>query len=398
MTGIPPNQTRTQQGTTSEQHPAPPSHGEQSAQQRVPWDASTALDEAMARLRSVLAESKSELEAQADPEAPVPGSGSAVAPSAASATPSSAAAQSKQTSEEAAQRLFSDIAETRSIARAFDARTDGLATAPVGTPAERAAASAPQSAPDLAPASKTPAAAAPVETLPESGPQQTSVEAAPAAHPTEPKRQPKPRRAPRPQRQPRSEREPRTETEHPPRSEPPSGDGSRPDGRPRGLLELWRTRWVRVLVISVAAALMLGAVAVAVPIIANPPPRAGGDAAAESAASTGLSGDELLTRVGSLMVLPEEAPTIATVEDPATLSAEPFFARAQTGDRVLIFPESRLAVLYRESQHLIINAGTLSVGVDPAARADAPIEEAVEPPAEEAPAEEAPAEEAPAIE
>jgi hypothetical protein len=151
-------------------------------------------------------------------------------------------------------------------------------------------------------------------------------------------------------------------------------------------------------VISVAAALMLGAVAVAVPIIANPPPRAGGDAAAESAASTGLSGDELLTRVGSLMVLPEEAPTIATVEDPATLSAEPFFARAQTGDRVLIFPESRLAVLYRESQHLIINAGTLSVGVDPAARADAPIEEAVEPPAEEAPAEEAPAEEAPAIE
>src|SRR5258708_6866133 len=56
---------------------------------------------------------------------------------------------------------------------------------------------------------------------------------------------------------------------------------------------------------------------------------------------------QLLADVGKLMVLPEgEAPTIATVVDPAKLKSQPFFADAKVGDKVLIYTFARKAILY----------------------------------------------------
>lgn len=64
---------------------------------------------------------------------------------------------------------------------------------------------------------------------------------------------------------------------------------------------------------------------------------------------------ELIEKVGRLIVLPEnEQPTIATVTDLAKLKGQPFFARAQIGDKVLIYSQSKKAILYRPSADKII--------------------------------------------
>lgn len=75
----------------------------------------------------------------------------------------------------------------------------------------------------------------------------------------------------------------------------------------------------------------------------------------------------LINKVGSLIELPiSEVPTIATVSDVKKLSAQPFFAKARNGDKVLIYSKSGKAILYRESNNKIIEVSTLNVsGVSP---------------------------------
>jgi hypothetical protein len=62
----------------------------------------------------------------------------------------------------------------------------------------------------------------------------------------------------------------------------------------------------------------------------------------------------LLAKVGELIQLPDEQPTIATVTDLAPLKDQPFFASAQVGDKVLIFSQAKKAVLYRPSTNKVI--------------------------------------------
>ena len=55
---------------------------------------------------------------------------------------------------------------------------------------------------------------------------------------------------------------------------------------------------------------------------------------------------ELVAKVSKLVVLPEgETPTIATVSDPEALKDQPFFAQAEKGDKVLIYTNSKKAVV-----------------------------------------------------
>ncbi len=64
---------------------------------------------------------------------------------------------------------------------------------------------------------------------------------------------------------------------------------------------------------------------------------------------------ELMEQVGKLIVLPEnEEPTVATVTDLAPLKGQEFFAKAQIGDKVLLFTQSGNAILYRPSEEKII--------------------------------------------
>lgn len=76
--------------------------------------------------------------------------------------------------------------------------------------------------------------------------------------------------------------------------------------------------------------------------------------------------DELKAKVGLLVELPDEQPTIATVSDVSKLQTQPFFAKAQNGDKVLIFTNARRAVLYRPSTNKVIEYAPVNIGNDQA--------------------------------
>lgn len=73
--------------------------------------------------------------------------------------------------------------------------------------------------------------------------------------------------------------------------------------------------------------------------------------------------EQLKTKVGALIELPaNENPTIATVVDASKLKSQAFFANAQNGDRVLMFPEAKKAILYRPSTNKIIEVAPINIG------------------------------------
>lgn len=67
----------------------------------------------------------------------------------------------------------------------------------------------------------------------------------------------------------------------------------------------------------------------------------------------------LSAKVGKLMQLPDETPTVATVQDASKLKGQDFFKDAKNGDKVLIFTSAKKAVIYRESDNKIINSGPI---------------------------------------
>jgi hypothetical protein len=69
----------------------------------------------------------------------------------------------------------------------------------------------------------------------------------------------------------------------------------------------------------------------------------------------------LIEEIGKTIVLPDETPTLATVSDPEKLRDQAFFARSQEGDKVLIYTQSRKAILWRPSIKKIIEISPLSV-------------------------------------
>ncbi len=67
----------------------------------------------------------------------------------------------------------------------------------------------------------------------------------------------------------------------------------------------------------------------------------------------------LAKQLARVIELPDEKPTIATVNDETKLQAQPFFQHAKKGDKVLIFPISHKALLYRPATDKIIDVATL---------------------------------------
>jgi hypothetical protein len=69
----------------------------------------------------------------------------------------------------------------------------------------------------------------------------------------------------------------------------------------------------------------------------------------------------VVNEVGALVSLPHETPSLATVTDPSRLQDQPFFATAMKGDKVLIFPNAKRAVLYRPSTNKVIESAPVNL-------------------------------------
>jgi len=75
--------------------------------------------------------------------------------------------------------------------------------------------------------------------------------------------------------------------------------------------------------------------------------------------------DRLKAEVARLVALPNEEPVIATVTDPSLLTGQTFFATAKAGDKVLIFTESKKAILYDPTAKKILEVAPLGNGLQP---------------------------------
>ncbi|HSX30131.1 MAG TPA: hypothetical protein VLE73_06240 [Candidatus Saccharimonadales bacterium] len=72
--------------------------------------------------------------------------------------------------------------------------------------------------------------------------------------------------------------------------------------------------------------------------------------------------ETIVGQVAKLIDLPKgETPTIATVQDKAKLKDQAFFANAQNGDKLLIYAQAKKAIIYRATDHRVINVGPIAI-------------------------------------
>lgn len=73
--------------------------------------------------------------------------------------------------------------------------------------------------------------------------------------------------------------------------------------------------------------------------------------------------NKLVAQVSKLIILPEgEVPTVATVADPARLKDQAFFAKAKTGDKVLVYTNAKKAILYNPESNKIVEVAPINIG------------------------------------
>lgn len=83
--------------------------------------------------------------------------------------------------------------------------------------------------------------------------------------------------------------------------------------------------------------------------------------------------EELVETIGAFFTLPEgETPTLATVTDREKLAEQPFFQKAENGDKVLIYSQSGRAILYRPGNGKIVDVTTVNVNNPTAAATETP--------------------------
>lgn len=67
---------------------------------------------------------------------------------------------------------------------------------------------------------------------------------------------------------------------------------------------------------------------------------------------------ELLEDVSTHMLVPDERPVVATINQADTLIKEqPFYNGSKNGDKLIIFPKSQKAIIYSPTRDVIINSG-----------------------------------------
>lgn len=72
--------------------------------------------------------------------------------------------------------------------------------------------------------------------------------------------------------------------------------------------------------------------------------------------------EKLVNQVGQLYSLPQgEQPIVGEVKDVKKLDEQPFFKNAKNGDKILIYQEARLAIVYRQAKNKLINVGPIAI-------------------------------------
>jgi hypothetical protein len=79
---------------------------------------------------------------------------------------------------------------------------------------------------------------------------------------------------------------------------------------------------------------------------------------------------KLVAEVGKLVDLPtNEDPTVATISDIDKLKDQPFFAKARNGDKVLIYTNTKKAILYDPDIHKVMDIAPVNIGTSSAQQA-----------------------------
>lgn len=73
----------------------------------------------------------------------------------------------------------------------------------------------------------------------------------------------------------------------------------------------------------------------------------------------------IMKKISEVFLLPSEIPTVATISDKEKLKEQAFFDKAENGDKLLLFTNSNLAILYRDSIGKIIEISQISVANSP---------------------------------
>lgn len=69
----------------------------------------------------------------------------------------------------------------------------------------------------------------------------------------------------------------------------------------------------------------------------------------------------ILREVSKIYALPkDEEPSVAAIEDSSKLNGQTFFDQAQDGDYLLVYPDAKLALIYRAQVGQLINVGPIS--------------------------------------
>lgn len=70
----------------------------------------------------------------------------------------------------------------------------------------------------------------------------------------------------------------------------------------------------------------------------------------------------IMAAVDLLTDFPSEKPIIATINQADIVASnKPFYAGAQDGDKLIIFPKSEQAIIYSPNRNVIVNAGPFVV-------------------------------------
>ena len=69
----------------------------------------------------------------------------------------------------------------------------------------------------------------------------------------------------------------------------------------------------------------------------------------------------ILAKVGELIQLPKEQPTMATIDDAASAKkAQPFLVNAENGDILIVYQNAQQAIVYRPSTNKLIAVGPVN--------------------------------------